>query len=91
MVELLILTASCDCVEVGKYASSAYVAALSKDSKTLQKVEQDLKSIHSTLTGSSGSQLNAFIQNPTLSVQERVKGLESIFSATKEKPDAITR
>lgn len=71
----------------GKYASSAYVAALRKDSKTLQKVESDMKAIQSSL--GSNSKLQALITNPTLSVQERMKALDEAMSS--QKPDAITR
>ncbi|KDN52812.1 putative ATP5-F1F0-ATPase complex, OSCP subunit [Tilletiaria anomala UBC 951] len=74
----------------GKYASSAYVAALSKDARTLQKVETDLKAIQTTLAGSQGSKLEAVITNPTLSVQDRIKTLDQVFSESKEKPDPIT-
>lgn len=70
----------------GKYASSAYVAALSKDSKTLEKVEADLKSVQSLLGGSEGVQLKTFISNPTLAGAERTKGLEQLLGKTKADP-----
>ncbi len=73
----------------GKYASSAYTAALKKDAKTLQKVESDLKALQSTLAGSQAGQLSALLNNPTLSVQERLKGLDAALS--KQQPDTITR
>lgn len=72
----------------GKYATSAYLAALRKDAKTLQKVEADLKALHSGLKDSKAS---AVILNPTLSVQERIKAVDELFSAQKDKPDAVTR
>lgn len=75
----------------GKYASSAYVAALSKDSKTLEKVEADLKAVQAALTGSEGAKLQTFISNPTLSGAERTKGLEQLLSTGKGKADPITQ
>lgn len=75
----------------GKYASSAYVAALSKDAKTLEKVEADLKVVQSALTGSDGAKLQTFISNPTLSGADRTKGLEQLLSQGKGKADPITQ
>jgi len=75
----------------GKYASSAYVAALSKDAKTLEKVEADLKAVQSALTGSDGAKLQTFISNPTLSGADRTKGLEQLLSQGKGKADPITQ
>ncbi|SOV06342.1 probable ATP5 - F1F0-ATPase complex, OSCP subunit [Ustilago sp. UG-2017a] len=74
----------------GKYASSAYVAALSKDSKTLEKVEADLKAVQSALAGSEGAKLKTFISNPTLSGADRTKGLEQLLGGGKGKADPIT-
>lgn len=75
----------------GKYASSAYVAALSKDSKTLEKVEADLKAVQAALTGAEGAKLQTFISNPTLSGADRTKGLEQLLSTGKGKADPITQ
>lgn len=74
----------------GKYASSAYVAALSKDSKTLEKLEKDLDQVSQALDSKNkdSAKLKAFIENPTLSVKERTSGLDGLFSG---KPDPITR
>ena len=71
----------------GKYASSAYVAALSKDAKTLEKVEADLKSVQSALAGAEGAKLKTFIANPTLSGADRTKGLDQLLSSGKSKAD----
>lgn len=74
----------------GKYASSAYVAALNKDSKTLEKLEKDLEQVSQALDSKNkdSAKLKAFIENPTLSVKERTSGLDGLFSG---KPDPITR
>ncbi|PWN54169.1 putative ATP5-F1F0-ATPase complex, OSCP subunit [Violaceomyces palustris] len=75
----------------GKYASSAYVAALSKDAKTLEKVESDLKAVSAALASAEGAKLQSFISNPTLSAAEKTKGLEQLLSTGKSgKPDTIT-
>ncbi|SNX84566.1 probable ATP5 - F1F0-ATPase complex, OSCP subunit [Melanopsichium pennsylvanicum] len=74
----------------GKYASSAYVAALSKDSKTLEKVEADLKAVQSALSGSEGAKLKTFIENPTLSGSDRTKGIDQLLAQGKAKADPIT-
>ncbi|EPQ29279.1 uncharacterized protein PFL1_03034 [Pseudozyma flocculosa PF-1] len=74
----------------GKYASSAYVAALSKDAKTLEKVEADLRAIKSALASAEGAKLQTFISNPTLGTAERTKGLEQLLSSGKGKADQIT-
>nr|CDI53083.1 uncharacterized protein BN887_04233 [Melanopsichium pennsylvanicum 4] len=75
----------------GKYASSAYVAALSKDSKTLEKVEADLKAVQSALSGSEGAKLKTFIENPTLSGSDRTKGIDQLLAQGKAKADPITQ
>lgn len=75
----------------GKYASSAYVAALKKDAKTLEKVEADLKAIKTALTSADGAKLQSFISNPTLSSAEKTKGLEQLLSSGKGKADDITQ
>lgn len=74
----------------GKYASSAYVAALQKDSKTLEKLEKDLEQVAQALSSKNkdSAKLKSFIENPTLSVKERTSGLDGLFSG---KPDQITR
>ncbi|PWN46420.1 putative ATP5-F1F0-ATPase complex, OSCP subunit [Ceraceosorus guamensis] len=72
----------------GKYATSAYQAAANKDSKTLDAVEKDLRSVQTSLTGSQGVKLRDFINNPTLGVKERSQGLDSLLGG---KENAITR
>lgn len=68
----------------GKYASSAFVAAASKDSKTLDKVESDLKSLKQLLAPSSASaeskKLREFIANPTLSNADKTKALAQLLA-----------
>ncbi|CAO1615235.1 unnamed protein product [Parajaminaea phylloscopi] len=73
----------------GKYASSAYVAALSKSDKTLQAVERDLQAVSSALSsGKDAAKLQTFISNPTLSNKDKVAGLEQLVGS---KSDEITR
>ncbi|KAN0064477.1 ATP synthase F0 subcomplex subunit OSCP atp5 [Thecaphora frezii] len=74
----------------GKYASSTYVAALSKDAKTLEKVEADLRAVKAALSSADGAKLQTFISNPTLSTAERTKGLEQLLTTGKNKADQIT-
>lgn len=76
----------------GKYASAAYVSALSKGEKTLNKVESDLKVFHDLLNGKSedASKLRTFLTNPTISSETRDKVLSAI-SGPKGGADDITR
>lgn len=70
----------------GKYATSLYVAALTKSDKTLQAVDKDLGSIAQALTsGKDASQLQTFITNPTLSNQDKVKGLEQLVGKSSDE------
>ncbi|WFD07251.1 Glucosaminyl phosphatidylinositol (GlcN-PI) nositol acylation protein [Malassezia vespertilionis] len=76
----------------GKYASAAYVAALTKGEKTLNKVETDLKIFHDVLKGDSAdaTKLRTFFNNPTIAPEEREKIL-SALSGSKGGADTITR
>ncbi|KAK0553193.1 ATP synthase F0 subcomplex subunit OSCP atp5 [Tilletia horrida] len=75
----------------GKYATAAYTAALRKDSKTLSKVESDVKAIQATLAGSDGAKFSAFLNNPTLAAKEKVAGIEQLLGNKDAKPDAVTK
>lgn len=72
----------------GKYASSAFVAAANKDSKTLDAVEKDLRSVHQALGGSNAAKLRDFINNPTLSAKDKTAGLDALLGG---KENEITR
>lgn len=77
------------CPPAGKYASSAYVAALTKSEKTLSAVEKDLQNVHAALTtGKDAAKLRDFIVNPTLSNSQKVAGIEQLIGA---KTDDITK
>ncbi|PWN19110.1 putative ATP5-F1F0-ATPase complex, OSCP subunit [Microstroma glucosiphilum] len=74
----------------GKYASSAYVAALGKSERTLQAVEKDLQAVQANLgpNAKDAAKLQTFISNPTLSNKDKVAGLEQLIG---NKSDTITR
>ncbi|KAI3623780.1 ATP5 [Malassezia furfur] len=75
----------------GRYASAAYVAALTKGEKTLEKVTTDLKGFHEALGSNSPEavKLRTFLTNPTISASNK----DQVFSAlsTKGGADEITR
>jgi F-type H+-transporting ATPase subunit O len=72
----------------GKYASSAFVAAANKDSKTLEAVEKDLRAVQAALAGPDAAKLRDFIGNPTLPSKEKVAGLDKLLGG---KENTITR
>lgn len=61
-----------------KYAHATYGAALSKSPATLDTVQKELTTIGAALK--TDEKLAAFVQNPTLSSNERQAGLEALFS-----------
>ncbi|KZT59219.1 ATP synthase subunit 5 [Calocera cornea HHB12733] len=71
-----------------KYANAAYNAALKASPATLSKVQTDLTGIVAALPQSQ--QLVELVHNPTLSAQDRKKGLEAVFAQRKDT-DKITR
>jgi len=71
-----------------KYAHAAYGAALKVSPQTLAKVQSDLTGIVSALP--QQQQLVELIHNPTLSEQDRHKGLAALFQARKDV-DKITK
>lgn len=77
----------------GKYATAAYVSALSKGDKTLTKVESDLKTFDSSLRGDSAdaAKLRTFLENPTLSLADKAKAISDLLQAQKGGADEITR
>ncbi|KDR75067.1 hypothetical protein GALMADRAFT_140617 [Galerina marginata CBS 339.88] len=61
-----------------KYSKAVFGAALSKSPQTLNKVHTDLASLANTIK--KDSDVATFVHNPTLSLQERTKGLQSLFA-----------
>lgn len=61
-----------------KYSKALYGAALAKSPQTLNQVHSELASVSSTL--SKDPETATFVKNPTLSLQERSKGLQAIFA-----------
>jgi F-type H+-transporting ATPase subunit O len=66
------------------------VAAASKDAKSLDKVEADLKQIKSLLSGTSAEarKVKDFIANPTLSSKDKSQGIAQLLGG---KEGEITR
>lgn len=77
----------------GKYATAAYVSALSKSDKTLGKVETDLKALNAILkAGNADSvQFRNFISNPTLSANARTQVVDDLLSRQRGGVDEITK
>ncbi|KAK7035297.1 ATP synthase F0 subcomplex subunit OSCP atp5 [Paramarasmius palmivorus] len=76
-----------------KYSNAVYGAALAKSPQTLTKVHTELANVSTTIKQSP--EINAFINNPTLSAKDRAAGLTSLFSkvegAKKEPVSDITK
>ncbi|WFD36450.1 Glucosaminyl phosphatidylinositol (GlcN-PI) nositol acylation protein [Malassezia cuniculi] len=77
----------------GKYATAAYVSALSKSDKTLAKVETDLKSLDAILKAGNedSAQFRNFLSNPTLGAGVRTQAINDILSRQKGGADEITK
>ena len=61
-----------------KYSKALFGAALSKSPQTLNKVHHELS--HVTHAIKANPDTNSFVNNPTLSLHERNKGLQVLFS-----------
>ncbi|KAJ7078940.1 OSCP, subunit 5 of the stator stalk of mitochondrial F1F0 ATP synthase [Mycena belliarum] len=76
-----------------KYSNAVYGAALAKSPQVLNKVHSELATISTTIAQDPG--LTTFIQNPTLSANERKAGLDTIYSRLegpkKEPVSEITK
>lgn len=78
-----------------KYSKAVYGAALAKSPQILNKVHADLTSVSNSIK--DVPEVNAFVNNPTLSSKERATGLASLFSkiestaAKKEPMSDITK
>ncbi|CAG7850721.1 SubName: Full=Probable ATP5-F1F0-ATPase complex, OSCP subunit {ECO:0000313/EMBL:CCA68522.1} [Serendipita indica DSM 11827] len=64
-----------------KYAQAAYNAALAQSPNTLKQLDQELTAISSALQ--STPSLAAFVNNPTISANDRAKGLQALFAAAE--------
>ena len=61
-----------------KYSKAVFGAALSKSPQTLTKVHTELSSVSNAIK--ANPEINTFVNNPTLSLQERNKGLQGLFA-----------
>ena len=60
-----------------KYSSAVFNAAVNKSAADLDKVQTELNTIQSQIK--SVPELNAFVHNPTLSINDRQVGLQALF------------
>lgn len=78
-----------------KYAKAAFGAALAKSPQTLTKVHSELVNISNTVK--KDPDVATFVTNPTLSLQERKKALQTLFTklegtgAKKEQVSDVTK
>jgi F-type H+-transporting ATPase subunit O len=61
-----------------KYSNAAFRAALSQSPQTLSKVHIELSNVSNAIKKSPS--IRTFVNNPTLSLQERNKGLQELFA-----------
>ncbi|KAJ3508702.1 hypothetical protein NLJ89_g5610 [Agrocybe chaxingu] len=74
-----------------KYSKAVYGAALAKSPATLSKVHTELTNVSAAIK--KDPEVSTFISNPTLSLQERNKGLQTVFAkleGTGAKKDAVS-
>ncbi|TFY74806.1 hypothetical protein EWM64_g9206 [Hericium alpestre] len=72
-----------------KYAQAAYSAALAKSPQVLTKVQTELNAIDKSIR--EAPELQQFVTNPTLSVQERAQGLPNLYArAETSKKDGVS-
>ncbi|CAA7261771.1 unnamed protein product [Cyclocybe aegerita] len=74
-----------------KYSKAVYGAALAKSPATLNKVHTELANVSAAIK--KDPEVGTFINNPTLSLQERNKGLQAVFTkleGTGAKKDAVS-
>ncbi|KAI0074159.1 OSCP, subunit 5 of the stator stalk of mitochondrial F1F0 ATP synthase [Panus rudis PR-1116 ss-1] len=79
-----------------KYSNAVFSAALAKSPQVLNKVQSELNSISSSIKQSP--EVKTFFSNPTLSLQDRLAGLNEVFAkvegtagAKKEPVSEITK
>jgi len=66
-----------------KYSNAVYSAALSKSPQVLSKVHTELATLSTTIKGSP--EINTFVHNPTLSLNDRTKGLDILYKQVEKK------
>lgn len=72
-----------------KYSSAVYKAALSKSPQTLNKVHTELAVVSNTLK--ADAKISTFVNNPTLSANDRATGLSALFTQLEAgKKDGIS-
>lgn len=78
---------------LGKYASAAYVSALTRGEKNLAKLESDLKFFNDVLKSESqdAAKLRTFLTNPTVSADVRIKTISDLLASQKGGADELTR
>lgn len=67
-----------------KYSKAVFGAALAKSPQTLAKVHTELSNVSTSIQ--KDPEVSAFVYNPTLSLKERNKGLNSIFAKLESGP-----
>jgi F-type H+-transporting ATPase subunit O len=78
-----------------KYSKAVYGAALAKSPQVLTKVHTELNNVSNSIK--QHSDVNSFVNNPTLSAKDRTTGLASLFAkvegsgAKKEPISDITK
>jgi len=77
----------------GKYASAAYVSALTRGEKNLTKLESDLKYFNDVLKSDSQDavKLRTFLTNPTVTAEARSKTISDLLASQKGGADELTR
>jgi F-type H+-transporting ATPase subunit O len=74
-----------------KYSKAVFGAALSKSPQTLTQVHTELSNFSKTIQ--TNPDIRTFVNNPTLSLQDRNKGLQTLFAkleGTGPKKDKIS-
>ena len=61
-----------------KYSKAVFGAALSKSSQTLTRVHTELSNVSNAIK--TNPEISVFVNNPTLSLLERSKGLQGLFA-----------
>ena len=78
-----------------KYSKAVFGAAISKSPQTLTQVHNELSNVSKAIK--ANPDIRTFVNNPTLSLQERNKGLQELFlklegtGARKDKYSDVTR
>lgn len=72
-----------------KYSNAVYSAALSKSPQVLATVHTELATLSTSIKGNP--ELNTFVHNPTLSLNDRTKGLDILYKQVEgPKKEALS-